>query len=283
MMKIERISAFSSEGMGGNPAGVVLLDTMLPVEKMQNIAAEVGYSETVFAVKKTQNDTNTDWRVRYFSPETEVPFCGHATIALGAVLAEACGDNTFDLELNDAQISVRGTKDHDAFKATLTSPPTQSSLLSCYETSLLLDLFGYSRAQLDPRLPPAAIHAGADHYVFALRKREDLRHMVYDFDEGKAFMRKLGLVTIMLVWIESESVFHSRNAFASGGLMEDPATGAATAAFSGYLRDRKWPKQHGITLIQGEDMGRKSIINAHFCENIGSSIRVSGRTHKILI
>ena len=110
--------------MGGNPAGVVLLDTMLPVEKMQNIAAEVGYSETVFAVKKTQNDTNTDWRVRYFSPETEVPFCGHATIALGAVLAEACGDNTFDLELNDAQISVRGTKDHDAFKATLTLPPT---------------------------------------------------------------------------------------------------------------------------------------------------------------
>ena len=282
MMKIERIAAFSSEGVGGNPAGVVLLDTMLQAEKMQSIAAEVGYSETVFAVKKTQNDTNTDWRVRYFSPETEVPFCGHATIALGAALAEAYGDNTFDLELNEAQIYVRGAKERDTYNATLNSPPTQSSILSCQETSQLLDIFGYSRAQLDPRLPPAAIHAGADHFVFTLRNREDLRNMVYDLDEGKAFMHRLGLVTIMLVWIESDSVFHSRNAFASGGLMEDPATGAASAAFSGYLRDRKWPKQHGITLIQGEDMGLRSIINADFSESAGSSIRVSGKTHKIL-
>lgn len=51
-MNIERISAFSNEGMGGNPAGVVLLDTMLEVEKMQNIAAKVGYSETVLLSKK---------------------------------------------------------------------------------------------------------------------------------------------------------------------------------------------------------------------------------------
>lgn len=280
-MKIERISAFSNEGMGGNPAGVVLLDTMLEVEKMQNIAAKVGYSETVFAVKKTQNNTDTDWRVRYFSPDMEVPFCGHATIALGAALAEAYGDNTFNLELNEAHISVHGAKERGSFNATLTSPPTQSAVLSCQETSQILDLFGYSRSQLDPRLPPAAIHAGADHYVFTLRKREDLRNMVYDFDEGKAIMQQLGLVTIMLVWIESDNVFHSRNAFASGGFMEDPATGAATAAFSGYLRDRKWPKQHGITLIQGEDMGQKSIIEADFSDIAGSSIRVSGRTHRI--
>ena len=49
---------------------------------MQRIAAEVGYSETAFAMRDGDR-----WRVRYFSPEAEVPFCGHATIALGAALA----------------------------------------------------------------------------------------------------------------------------------------------------------------------------------------------------
>ena len=53
-------------------------------------------------------------------------------------------------------------------------------------------------------------------------------------------MRREGLITIMFAWAETPRRFHSRNPFASGGVYEDPATGAATAAFAGYLRDRGW-------------------------------------------
>src|SRR4051812_19237870 len=73
-MDVQRIAAFSQGTSGGNPAGVVLCDVLPGAERMLAIAAEVGYSETVFAAPSGEG-----WRVRYFAPEIEVPFCGHAT------------------------------------------------------------------------------------------------------------------------------------------------------------------------------------------------------------
>ena len=57
---------------------------------------------------------------------------------------------------------------------------------------------------------------------------------------------------------------------------EDPATGAATAAFAGYLRDLDWPHGGSIEIIQGEDMGMRSLLRADINPEPGSSIRVSG-------
>jgi len=62
--------------------------------------------------------------VRYFSPESEVPFCGHATIALGAALALKHGDGVFPLALNQASITVEGRRSGDVIAGALQSPPT---------------------------------------------------------------------------------------------------------------------------------------------------------------
>jgi predicted PhzF superfamily epimerase YddE/YHI9 len=86
----------------------------------------------------------------------------------------------------------------------------------------------------------------------------------------------------MLCHAESAHLFHSRNAFASGGLIEDPATGAATAAFAGYLRDAGWPHGGRIDIIQGEDMGMKSLLRAEIPAQPGASIRVSGTARRIV-
>ena len=82
-MEILKLAAFSQNNTGGNPAGVAFFDSMPSDDEMLQIAKEVGYSETAFLVK--QGD---DWRVKYFAPAREVEFCGHATIALGSVLAQ---------------------------------------------------------------------------------------------------------------------------------------------------------------------------------------------------
>ena len=100
-MDVQRIAAFSDGEAGGNPAGVVIGDALPDSAEMQRIAAEVGFSETAFAAP-----LEGGWRVRYFSPESEVPFCGHATIALGAALARRSGDGVYALTLNDARITV---------------------------------------------------------------------------------------------------------------------------------------------------------------------------------
>jgi PhzF family phenazine biosynthesis protein len=94
-MNIRRIAAFSDGNQGGNPAGVWIGSSLPAESEMQRIASDVGFSETAFAAFDGES-----WRVRYFSPECEVPFCGHATIALGAVLAIENGDGVSKLRLN---------------------------------------------------------------------------------------------------------------------------------------------------------------------------------------
>ncbi len=277
-MEVQKIAAFSDNGAGGNPAGVVVTKRLPSAKAMQEIAAEVGFSETAFAEIR---DDEKQWRVRYFSPESEVAFCGHATIALGAALAEKYGDGCYSLKLNEAEITVEGESSAGAYRAALQSPATRHQLLDEDQINETLALFGYKRAQLSDVIAPARIHAGAEHYVFALASPDGLRAMDYDLDQGRVFMRSHDLVTVMFVVEASGKVFHARNAFASGGVFEDPATGAAAAAFAGYLRDRGSSSADLITIIQGEDMGARSVITAEPGVETGSSVRVSGATRQL--
>jgi PhzF family phenazine biosynthesis protein len=275
-MDVQRIAAFSQGTTGGNPAGVVLCEALPPASRMQAIAAEVGYSETVFAAPDGES-----WRVRYFAPEIEVPFCGHATIALGAALALAHGDGTFTLQLNDSRITVTGSRNNPALMAALQSPPTRSAPAAPELVEAALGLFSFTAADLDPRLPPAVAEAGARHLVLALNSRKKLAAMRYDLEQGRRLMAAAGLITISLVHAETDTRFHARNPFAAGGVYEDPATGAAAAALAGYLRDLGWPHGGAIDIVQGEDMGVPSRLRAEITAEGGASIRVSGAARQM--
>jgi PhzF family phenazine biosynthesis protein len=270
-MDILKIAAFSDGDSGGNPAGVVLGEELPGVDVMRRIAAEIHFSETAFAAP-----AGAGWRVRYFSPESEVPFCGHATIALGAALALKHGDGVFALTLNQANITVEARAGDGLVTAALQSPPTRSMPAPTQRVSDALALFGYTPEDLDERIPPAIVHGGADHLALVLKSRERLAAMSYELDAGRDLMNRAGLVTILLAWAETPQRFHTRNPFASGGVYEDPATGAATAAFAGYLRDIGWPHGGVIDVLQGEDMGMRSRLRAGIPPPPGSSIRVSG-------
>lgn len=270
-MRVQRIAAFSDGDSGGNPAGVLIAEFLPDETEMQRIAAEVGFSETVFAAP-----LGDSWRVRYFSPESEVPFCGHATIALGAALALSQGDGVFALTLNQAKITVEGRKEANLIVAALQSPPTHSKSAPPMLVSAVLELFGYSPSDIEPRIPAALAHAGADHLILGLKTRTALSAMHYDLAAGRRLMQAAGLVTIVLVYAETLNLFHTRNPFASGGVYEDPATGAGTAALAGYLRDIGWPHGGYIEVVQGEDMGMRSRLRAEISPDIGTSIRVSG-------
>ncbi|WEF33096.1 PhzF family phenazine biosynthesis protein [Pseudoduganella chitinolytica] len=278
---VERVAAFCADQgggnvVGGNPAGVWVGAVLPAAERMQEVAAQVGYSETVFAAPQEDG-----WRVRYFSPESEVPFCGHATIALGAVLARRDGDGTFPLTTNHASISVHGRRAGDAVSATLQSPPTSSAPAPAALVDEALALFGYKRADLDPRLAPALANGGAGHLVLALNSRAALAAMRYDLDAGRTLMRREGFATIVIVYAETAQRFHARNPFASGGVYEDPATGAGAAALAGYLRDAGWPHGGAIDIVQGEDMGVPCHLHVDIGPEAGSSVRVSGRARMI--
>jgi PhzF family phenazine biosynthesis protein len=275
-MELVRIAAFSDGNRGGNPAAVALASELPAAGDMQAIARDVGYSETVFAAK-----IGKAWRVRYFSPAAEIPFCGHATIALGAALAMRHGDAVFSLALNDSAISVEGRRIGASVSAALQSPSTSSTGLSNEARGDAIELFGLSPSDLDDRIAPAVANAGASHLVLVLNRRRTLAAMKYDFQRGQALMRKHGWVTILLGYAELPQRFHVRNAFAFGGVYEDPATGAAAAAFAGLLRDIDWPHDGRIDLLQGDDMGVPCRLAAEIPGQRGASIRVSGTARSI--
>jgi PhzF family phenazine biosynthesis protein len=222
---------------------------------MQRIAAEVGFSETAFVAPAVGPERT----VRYYSPVAEVPFCGHATIATGVVLGETGGDGIYRLATAVGQVPVT-VRTRDGYReASLTSvEPTHTPAPEALVTSAL-DALGWKRNDLDDAIPPVRAYAGVWHLVLAVAEAGRLAELAYDFETLKALMLRDGLTTLQLVWRESPGVFHSRNPFPVGGVVEDPATGAAAAALGGYLRAAGLVKAPTTLVVrQGEAMGRPS-------------------------
>lgn len=274
-MQVERIAAFALGNQGGNPAGVVIGDSLPDRDEMQRVAREVGYSETAFAARDGDG-----WQVRYFAPESEVPFCGHATIALGCALGQRFGAGRYDLHLSQARISVEAEQSPQGWRATLTSPPTWSKPMPTALLATLLGHFALTDADLDASLPPHLAHGGATHAVLALASRARLAAMAYDFAPVQALMQREGLTTISLIYREDADTFVARNAFAVGGVVEDPATGAAAAALGGLLVDLG-RGAGSFTIRQGEDMGAPSLLHVTVTGQRGASVRVSGAARRL--
>jgi PhzF family phenazine biosynthesis protein len=254
---LHRLSAFAETAQGGNPAGVWVGNTMPDDATMQQIAADVGFSETAFVSPASGGDR----MVRYFSPEVEVSFCGHATIAAGAVLGSAGGEMTYKLttSVGIVPVTVRSIDGHT--EVSLRSVEPKHRVANDVLINEVLPILEWRRDELDPSIAPAVAYAGAWHLVIAVAHSERLERLNYDFEKLKLLMLRENLTTLQLVWREDDTLFHSRNPFPVGGVVEDPATGAAAAALAGYLRDaRLINSPTAFQIRQGEKMGRPSLL-----------------------
>ncbi|MCP9849812.1 PhzF family phenazine biosynthesis protein [Cyanobium sp. Morenito 9A2] len=252
---LHRLAAFSDDPAGGNPAGVWIGAALPPAEAMQQLAAELGYSETAFLAPLEGGER----RIRYFSPSGEVPFCGHATIASGVVLGTSMGMGTYQLQTAVGQVPVSVRRENGRAVATLTSvEPRQESAHSELVAAVLACL-GWGAGELDPALPPLKAFAGAWHLVLAARHAERLGQLDYPYEPLRELMLAEGLLTLQLIWRAEAALFHARNPAPACGIREDPATGSAAAALGGYLRALgQIPPGGRFTVLQGEAMGRPS-------------------------
>lgn len=255
-VEVLRYAAFTESGRGGNPAGVVLEAGGLDETERGAVAAQVGYSETAFV---EAGDRPGSYRVRYFSPAAEVAFCGHATIATAVALAERDGPGLVEFATLAGPIAVATTATPAGMTATLTSAPAHTRPAGVEELAAALAALRWNQGDLDRRYPAHVANAGNDHLVLAVRERARLAALDYDYPALAALMASRGWTTAHLVWAQSPTVFHARDPFPPGGVVEDPATGAAAAAFGGYLRALgllELPTR--VTIVQGVDMGRPS-------------------------
>jgi PhzF family phenazine biosynthesis protein len=279
MSQNQRYTAFTSSPSGGNPTGVVLEAHDLDETQMQQIATDLGYSETAFVMGGGQPAPR--FGLRFFSPLAEVAFCGHATIAASVALAESGLEGPFRFATGVGEIVVSTERRADGLRASLRSVPGHSRPVTADVLRAALDALGWSADDLDPDYPPHVAYAGNDHLVLVAKSRQRLAELHYDFSALKQICEQEGWTTLQLIWPQAAGVFHSRNPFPIGGVVEDPATGAAAAAFGAYLREiGRVLAPASFTIIQGEDMGRPSQISVTV-DPAETGITVSGTAVQI--
>lgn len=266
--------AFATPTGGGNAAGVVLDASGVGDAEMQALAAELGFPETAFLFPQSERA----WRIRYFSPQAEVDFCGHATVATAVALAEhGHGGGNFMFETNAGEIPVEVAEGPDGLTATLTSVTPRLGTLE--KRDELLALNRWSDADLDEFMPHGLAFGGLWHPILWAKTRDRLSDMEYDFAGLRDLMLAQGWGTVSLLFRESPGLVHARNLFPIGGVVEDPATGAAAAALGGFLRAHALLREDGlVTVLQGEDMGQPCVLQIDASGDGG--VRVSGTARR---
>ncbi len=152
------------------------------------MATEVGFSETAFVAPAIGFRQN----IRYFSPEAEVSFCGHATIAAGVVLGRHSGDGTYQLRTSVGMVPV-SVGDHDGRRqASLTSVTPAHKRVDDECLAEALDALNWKLDELDTSIPPVNAYAGAWHLVLAVLTPGRLATLDYDFDRMKRLMVRRG-------------------------------------------------------------------------------------------
>jgi PhzF family phenazine biosynthesis protein len=260
-VEVLRYTAFADPragDAGGNPAGVVLDAAALTDDEMLAIAQQVGYSETAFV---TGSDGDRV-RVRYFSPAAEVPFCGHATVALAVAIAErqGPGPRVFVTRSGDVVLDTVGPADGVQVAMTSVEPATRP--LPDDRLVPLLDLLGLARDDLDAEHPPLEAFAGNWHPVLVVAD-EDLFHQFRFAPVALAeLMRRSGWpATVTVLHPVAPGEYEARNLFPVGRITEDPATGSAAASVGAYLReiDAAVPGDR-VVIRQGRHVGRPSVL-----------------------
>lgn len=261
---ILQLLAFAAEPGGGNPAGVVLDATSLDDAQMQRIAADLGHPETAFVTAREGDRV----AVRYFSPDDEVPFCGHATIATAVALAEIEGAGSYVFDTAAGAVDVVTERDAEgALVAGFTSVEPRVIDLEPEVADRLLGLMGLTRDDLDERMPLAQSFAGNLHPVVAVTAREVFDTFTFDPGAMRELLDERGWKgTAIVVHVEGGLadglVAEARNLFPVGDITEDPATGSAAASLGAYLRDRVGvPAPFGFTVRQGRHIGRPSLLS----------------------
>ena len=192
--------------------------------------------------------------------------------------AERFGPGPLRLDTRAGSVEVVTTRaDDGALTATLTSVPPRVAPLPADLLAALLTALDWPANDLDPRLPPRLAFAGAWHPIIAAATRERLARLHYDVDALGGLMAEQGWTTVDLVWRRSGDEFDARNPFPPGGLYEDPATGAAAAAFGGYLRELGLIRAPGrFTVRQGDDLGRPGLLTVGVPADPDAGITVTG-------
>lgn len=265
-MKYYIVDAFTDRPFGGNPAGVVLLgNENFPNEGlMQRIAAELRYSETIFV---RQMDGNS-FHARYFTPEAEVDLCGHATIAAFSLLhTQGQAKGICHLQTRAGDLLV------EANRPVMMQTATPHIISTIDDPTSLYDALGINHYH--PTMPVQVVSTGLPDIMLPLPNVDSLQALQPNMDAIARLTNQYTAISFHVFAISNDGyTAHVRDFAPACGIPEESATGTANASLTHYLAT------HGVIVpgdhlfLQGEAMGRPSIVNTHLAPE--GDIQVGG-------
>ncbi len=251
------IDAFTSTPYGGNPCAVVLDADDLSADQMQTIAREIGLSETAFV----RASKRADFGARYFTPQEELPFAGHPTIAVTQSMIEAGriqGSGRISLELPAGVIPVE--YESTPSRSRITMSQLAPRFLRTYEPGEVLPFFGLSDADLLPGAAIQTVSTGSPVLIIPLADQDALRRARYVDPQGYvAFKAKSDFRFAHHFCLQGATA--AGRTFARGfptppATLEDPFTGSATGCMAAYLWKHGLVREKRFIAEQGHWMGR---------------------------
>jgi trans-2,3-dihydro-3-hydroxyanthranilate isomerase len=258
---------FTNERFAGNPLAVVLDPAGLDTAAMQAIAREFNLSETVFVFPPERPSARA--RLRIFTPGRELPFAGHPTVGTAVLLGriDGGGERHFvvDETVGPVPCRVRSTGP-DSGRAAFDIPRLPEKEAEGPLAAAAAEALGLLPADIAIDLSPAERWTAGNAFSFVpIRSLEAMRRCTVDLSRFDGVFGGAGRAAAFLFCRETEdagSAYHARM-FAPGfGVLEDPATGSAVAAFAGYLTAHGGYSdgEHTVRIEQGYEMGRPSLI-----------------------
>jgi len=276
-----QVDAFTKTKLAGNPAGVVTNADDLTVEQMQQIARELNNSETAFISQPT--DSSADIRIRFFTPTTEVPICGHATI--GANFARAVENNlssqTIVQQTGAGNLPIDILKTKDSYRITMTQGKIRvDEPLNVEIQSEILQALGISEPQRNSKCPMAIASTGAPKVMIAVDSQETLDNLTPDLAALKAITPKINCNGYFVFTLNpgKKELIHGRMFSPANGINEDPVTGNANGPLGAYLVKYNLVKTSGdifeFKIFQGEKIKRAGTMLVRVHLKAGKPIKI---------
>jgi PhzF family phenazine biosynthesis protein len=284
--KIYQIDAFTKERFSGNPAGVVVNADELTEIQMQQIAKELNNSETAFLFSPDDNDS--DGLIRYFTPKSEVPICGHATIA--AMYAKAIEYNLDSCILRYktkvGTLPFEIIKENGDYQVIMTQGKFELSPTFDATTILqILSALGLDYDDTDERCPVQIASTGHSKVMIGIKSREKLNDLNPNYSSLTELSKQINCNGYFVFTFDSDDdniLTHGRMFAPAIGINEDPVTGNANGPLGGYLIQHKIvdfkDNLFEFNGKQGEKIERPGIINVSVkIENdLPSLIKIKG-------
>lgn len=259
-LPLYQIDAFASAVFSGNPAGVCPLEHWLAEATMQSIAAENNVAETAFFVPRPPATPGaTDYDLRWFSPETEIDLCGHATLASGYVVFTALDPSRQDVTFHTRSGPLTVSRDRDGDDLSMDFPARPPE--RCPAPAGLAAALGAT---------PREVWLSRD-LMAVFETEEDVRRLKPVFDG----IRALRVFGVLATAPGREVDFVSRFFVPLQGIPEDPATGSTHCTLTPY-----WAKRLGRPRLRARQLSTRG--GEFRCEDRGDRVTIAGHVVKYL-